>query len=271
MYTQHWGLTKSPFTGPARGSLFYATSGQSEAIARLDYVTKNGRRCAVLAGDDGLGKSSVFEHLAEREARRGNVAISMSLLGMDESEFVVTLAEKLGEPTKSSTSSAILWRAIFDRLTVNQFRQKSTILMLDDAQDASTEVITALGRLSQWNPAHETKVTILLSTTPESMPRLGKRLLDLCDLKIQLRPWKLEDTIGYVRSSIEHMGGAPTVFDNQALETLHTLSEGSPRNLRRLAELALVAGAAQRAKQIGAATVRAVDAELRMPYPTAAA
>lgn len=271
MYTQHWGLSKSPFTGHARGPLFHQSSGQREVLARVDYLIENGRRVGIFTGEDGFGKSTILEHLAKKVTRQGNVAISLNLLGVSESEFVVSLAQQLGFHAADTMPVSALWRGIFDRLVTNQYQQRATILLLDDVQDAHPDVLRAIGRISQWNPAHHTRVTILMATTPAGVARIGRRLLDLCDLRIELRPWTLEDTIGYVRSVVATVGGAPTIFDNGSLESLHQRSRGNPRLLRQLAELALVAGSAQQSKQIDADMVAVVDQELRMTFPSAAA
>jgi len=271
MYTRHWGLSKSPFTGPARGSLFHQSSGQREVLARMEYLIDNGRRVGIFTGEDGFGKSTVLEHLAGKVNRAGNVAVSLNLLGMGEREFIVSLAEQLGFNAADTMPVSALWRGIFDQLVTNQYQQRATVLLLDDVQEARPEVLTAIGRLSQWNPAHNTRVTILLATTPAGVPRIGRRLLDLCDLRIELRKWTLDDTIGYVRGVVSAVGGSPTIFGNVALDALHQRSKGSPRLLRQLAELALLAGSAQQVTQIDADLVATVDQELRMTFPSVAA
>ena len=144
-------------------------------------------------------------------------------------------------------------------------------MLFDDAHEASSEVVTAITRLSQWNPGQNTRFTIFGSASAVGVFRLGQRLLDLCDLRIEVRPWSEEDTIGYVRGALEAVGGAPTIFTNRSLETLHEVAGGQPRRIRQVAELALVAAAGQRLDSIGPDTVHAVDQNLRMSYMSAVA
>ncbi len=271
MYTEHWGLSKSPFTGPSAGSSFHPNAGQSEAIARIEYLIENHRRIGLLVGETGFGKTTLFNHIATQASRGGGVSITISLLGLDKEQFVVSLAEQLGDYTLANATPAIQWRGIYDQLTTNEYQQRSTVLLLDDAQEANREVITVIERLSQWNPAHNTRVTILLASTPGGIPMIGRRLLEQCELRISLQAWSLQDTINHVRKAIAQTGAASSIFDDDALQLLHERSAGNPRRLRQLAELALVASAGQGMKRIGEELLRAVDTELRMPIPPAAA
>jgi type II secretory pathway predicted ATPase ExeA len=55
------------------------------------------------------------------------------------------------------------------------------------------------------------------------------------------------------------------VFEDDALEALHELSAGVPRRVVRLANLALLAGAAAEMDLIDVTTVHAAHDELRWP------
>ncbi|HEY1065084.1 MAG TPA: hypothetical protein VGE52_03210, partial [Pirellulales bacterium] len=65
------------------------------------------------------------------------------------------------------------------------------------------------------------------------------------ELRIELEPFSEEDTFAYVRERLTQAGRADRLFSNAALSRLHELSAGSVRMINDLAELALVAAAAQ--------------------------
>ena len=54
----------------------------------------------------------------------------------------------------------------------------------------------------------------------------------------------MEDTVGYVQTALVDAGRFEPLFDERALARLHELSEGVPRRVARLADGALLAGAA---------------------------
>jgi general secretion pathway protein A len=77
-----------------------------------------------------------------------------------------------------------------------------------------------------------------------------------------LLPWELADSIGYVQTALVEAGRFEPLFDEDALALLHELSGGVPRRLMRVADFALLAGAAAGAEKIDRGTVAAAQEEL---------
>ena len=101
-----------------------------------------------------------------------------------------------------------------------------------------------------------------LAVDPGRIDRLGARLIDLVELRIDLPAWELADTADYVASEIKRAGGDEALFSDQALVRLHELTRGVPRRVNQLADLALLAGAGKQLTQIDAETVTTVHDEL---------
>jgi len=88
------------------------------------------------------------------------------------------------------------------------------------------------------------------------------------DLRIELGPWTAEDTIGYIQTALVEAGRMEPVFDDRALETLHELAAGVPRQVARLADYALLAGALAEVEMIEPAIVDAAYDEVAWPVAT---
>ena len=263
MYNQHWGLKQSPFGGSDRA--FYDSAAQEEALARIDYLISQNRRLGILTGRDGVGKTTLLNHVAYEAKRRRSPSTCINALGMDQQEFVMNVAQSLGAIHHLENSPAVVWRKLFDRFQTNRFQHLDTLIVVDDAHEAESEVLNAIVRFVQWYPAAKSRVTVLLSANTDRVELLGTRLLQLSDLNIELEPWDQEDTIGYIRFALEQAGAERELFDVRAVEEIQRLSEGVPRRVVQLAELALVAGAGQELDRIDADTISAVDDELRVP------
>ncbi len=158
-----------------------------------------------------------------------------------------------------------LWRTVVDRLAENRYQQLPTILLLDDADEMSPEIVPHIIRLLRQDPTAQSSLTVVLAADPRRVKRLGRRMLELCELRIELESWEPDDTRQYLRQSLTAAGTDRAVFDSAAASRLHELSHGVPRQVSYLAELALVAGAGQHLSQIDQATVDAVYEELRLP------
>jgi general secretion pathway protein A len=113
--------------------------------------------------------------------------------------------------------------------------------------------------------------TIVLTAEPGQAARWSPALRELVDLRIDLPPWAVEDTVGYVQTALVDAGRFEPLFEEQALARLHGLAEGVPRRVARLADGALLAGAAAGLSMIDEAVVESVDEELAWPQAAEAA
>jgi general secretion pathway protein A len=103
---------------------------------------------------------------------------------------------------------------------------------------------------------------LVLAGHRERMSRIGRGLLELAELRIDIDPWEAGDTAGYVRHALEQAGCQTELFTASALERLHEIAQGVPRRVSQLADLALLAGAGQNLPQIDANVVDSVYHEL---------
>jgi type II secretory pathway predicted ATPase ExeA len=112
--------------------------------------------------------------------------------------------------------------------------------------------------------------TIVLAAEPNQAARWNETLRELVDLRIDLGPWSKQDTTGYVQSALVESGRFDPVFDTDGLAAIYELTGGVPRQVVRLADFALLAGAAAEVDMIDAATVHAAYRELSWPTLEAA-
>jgi general secretion pathway protein A len=155
-----------------------------------------------------------------------------------------------------------LWRALADRLAENRYQQIPTIVLLDDADAASPDVLDQAVRWTQLDASPGPGVTLIAAADPRRVGRLGSRLLELAELRVDLDPWEPQETSAYVRGALAAAGGSGDEFQEEALARLHELTGGVPRQVQQLGDLALVAGAGRRLRQIDAETVSTACYEL---------
>jgi type II secretory pathway predicted ATPase ExeA len=268
MYESHWELAESPFRSSLDPKYFFASPSHEEALARLHFLVENRRRLGLLLGGRGSGKSLVLQVLSDQLRQQGRHAALLDLVGCDENEFLWSLACRLGMNPPVSAPRVALWRQVTDRLREHRYQQLSTVILLDDADGGSGQVLAQVLRLLQADPSTAARLTIVLASDPRRQERLGERLLDLTDLRIELEPWTPDETAQYLQSSISKAGGASPLFEAPAAARLHDLTGGVPRRVNRLAELSMLAGAGRRVPSINEDVVESVHNELNMA-PTA--
>ena len=268
MHATRWGLETHPFAGH-RDPVFFAGLPQQEALARLRFLVHNGRRLGLIAGQPGGGKSLLLQ-LFDEQARAENWAVTrLNLLGLSLREFHWQLAVGLRAAPRSGEEVSRLARRWHDRLQQNRLEATPTILLLDDADQAGADLVTQLVRLVQLPAAEVGQLTLVLATNAIETHRLGRRLLDLVDLRVELEPWDESDTIGYLQEALVAAGAQHPIFTEAALADVHRFSRGIPRQVNRLADFALVVGSANEVEVIDPATVAEAHATLtaRQPSP----
>jgi general secretion pathway protein A len=262
MYQAHWGLRESPFRGLLDPKFFYQSPTHEEALARLQFLVHERRRLGLLIGPSGSGKSLLLEVFAAQLRRSARPVAKLSLLGVEPAEMLWSLAADWGLSLDPTQSLATLWRAVTDRLTEYRYQQIDAVVLLDDADQAERQVLRHVTRLAHFDPSPETRLTLVLAGRNEGMSRLGERLLDLAELRIDVEPWEPADTEEFLNTLLAQAGRQSPVFDEPAVARLHELSHGIPRRVSQLADLALLAGAGQQLQQIDAAVVEEVYQEL---------
>jgi general secretion pathway protein A len=188
---------------------------------------------------------------------------TVNLLGLELREFLWSVAAGLGVNPRVADETFSLWRRISDRIAENGCQQLSTVLLLDDADEASHEVLLHVLRLVK---AHPDSLTVILALEPSRIMRLGGDLLQLSQLRMHLDAWEECDVQDYLRSRLLEAGGAAETFSEAAIGRLHELTGGVPRWVRQLAELALLATAARNQEWVDAETIETAYRELSAAY-----
>jgi general secretion pathway protein A len=262
MYQTHWGLAESPFRSRVDQAAFYESPTHEEALARLDFLVRQHHRLGLLVGSGGGGKSLVLEVFAGQLRREGFPTAKTNAIGLGPVEFLAEAAVGLGLNPDSRLSIAGLWRLLNDRISELRYQCMETVLLVDDADCASREVLTQVMRLVKSDPLPDSRLTMVLAGRPERMGRLGTTLLELAELRIDLEAWEPADTAQFIETTLRKAGRSQPVFAGPALERLHELSDGIPRRVSQLADLALVAGAGRKLDTIDADTVDSACREL---------
>jgi general secretion pathway protein A len=262
MYHIGWGLRETPFRARLDPRFFYKSPIHDEALARLHFLVDDRRRVGVLMGQTGSGKSLLLNVFAAEMRDLGRPTVTIGLLGVDQAGLLWQLATDLGVAPERDAQTAVLWQAIGDRLTEYRYQQLSTVVLLDDADRAKPDAIALVARLAQYDLSPEARLTIVLAGRQQTMGRLGRTLLELAELRIDLEPWEPADTDRFLRESLSRAGCQKRVFDDSAVERLHELGSGVPRRISHLADLSLLAGAAENLTTIDAETVESVYEEL---------
>lgn len=262
MYLAYWGLSQSPFRGSLDPRYFHQGPAQDEALARLHFLVEQHRTLGLLLGGPGSGKSLLLQVFARELGVVNRQAAIVSLVGIGRREFMWLLGGQLGIETLSSAGEFALGRALDDHIIANRYQRIATILLLDDVDEAGRDVLDEIARLAQLNQANDSRLTIILAAREPQLQKLGARILELAELRVDLEGWDQDDTAAFVKKSLAQAGRSTPIFNESALHRLHELTGGVPRRIKQLADLALLGGAGANLAHIESDLIDSVFYEL---------
>ena len=252
----------SPLGSHLEGGHFYQSPTHEEALARLHFLVDQGRRLGLLMGERGSGKSLVLELFARQLRDSSRPVAKLSLLGVDRGEFLWTLATRLGMNPDPGLAPAWFWRMISDRIAEHRYQDLPTVVLLDDADRAGRDVLVQVTRLAKHGLECDLPLTLVLSGQTARMGRVGPDLLEMAQLRIDLEPWDLSDTEGYLKASETELGRPAPSFAGPAVARLHELAHGIPRRVAQMADLVRWAALGSNVQSIGPETVDSACQEL---------
>jgi type II secretory pathway predicted ATPase ExeA len=263
MYAQYWGLSDTPFANLVDGRWFYESPVHEEALARLLFLVEHNRRCGVLFGPAGTGKSVLFDVLAHHVRRSQRHLAKIDLLGRSGAEMLWDLNAELGLAPALSASSATLWRSLQDHFQGNQAAQIQTIVLLDHLERADADCWSYLERLVHFQCHADQWTTLIIALRAESLPQFSHRLAEISDLRIELPALDRQMSQQYVETLLEKAGASGPIFEQSALDRLFEYSQGVPRELNRLCDLSLLAAMADGDQSVGDRMVNSAAEDLR--------
>ena len=265
--TSTYSWNEAPFSTKLDPRRFFAGTAQEEALSRIQFLVQNRRRLGLLLAPFGCGKSMLLDVAARQLRQQNRHVVLTTLMGMENDEFLWKLAAGLGANPRIDANLRQLWRQIDDLILADRYQRIATVLLFDDVDEAETSVLTSLARLAEYDANDDSRLTLLLSCDIGRSDLLGRRLQELCDLRIEMDPWDPEETRDFVRFSLAGGGCNEDLFSTAAIQRLYELTQGIPRRVQQLAQLALIAATAQDLAEVNEDTLEAVQQELSARHP----
>jgi general secretion pathway protein A len=267
MYTSFFGLQEKPFAITPDPRYLYLSERHAEALAHLMYGINEAGGFIQLTGEVGTGKTTVIRSLLEQLPGHADVALILNPR-VTPAEFLLTICEELHihVPESGRGSTKTLMDLIGRQLLDTHARGRRVVLIVDEAQNLSTETLEQVRLLTNLETATTKLLQIILIGQPEL-----RALLDQPDLRqlaqritgrYHLNPLSADETAGYVKHRMRVAGATAEVFTPSALREIHRLSGGIPRVINVICDRALLGAFTQEDHRAGAALVRQAASEV---------
>jgi general secretion pathway protein A len=245
MYLDYYGLTEPPFDITPNPRFLFYSAKHREAFNHLLYGIRERKGFVQLTGEVGAGKTTLCRAMLEHLEGHYATALILNPL-MSANELMKAIALEYGLPVHG-----------LDRLetlgVINQFllqqveRGQDTVLIIDEAQDLTEELLEQVRLLSNLEMDDRKLLQIVLLGQPELRDRLNsprlRQLRQRITVRFHLPPLSRFEVTQYIQHRLHVSGanGAPR-FTRPAVWRLCRYSQGIPRLVNAVCDKALLAG-----------------------------
>jgi type II secretory pathway predicted ATPase ExeA len=294
MYESFFEFSARPFASAPLAKRFFPATAIEAARQTLARCIERSEGVGLLIGPAGTGKTLLCHVLAEQFGNSFDVALlaggqlctrrallqailfelGLPYRGMEESDLRLSLVDRLSPRSISASHSTA-----FDTFSTSAVAEASPnataglLLIVDEAHILPIRLLEELRLITNVVHSGQPKVRLVLSGGPQLEERFASPKLEAFNQRVAARCYlealDRQQTIDYVRHQIQAVGGDPnSIFTADALEAIHSASDGVARLVNQLCDHALLLAYAGGARQLLAAGIEEAWADLQqLPTP----
>jgi general secretion pathway protein A len=244
MYTDYFGLTEEPFSIAANPRFLYMSARHREALAHLVYGIRSDSGFVLLTGEVGTGKTTVCRCLLGQLPENTDVAFILNPR-VSVNELLNSICDELGiayPPRAFSVKTFV--DAINRHLLERHADGRNTVVIIDEAQNLSVDVLEQLRLLTNLETNERKLMRIILIGQPEleallSRPEL-RQVQQRITARYHLKPLHRSEIGAYVVHRLAVAGRREPVFSAHVLNKLYRKTRGIPRLINVVCDRAML-------------------------------
>jgi general secretion pathway protein A len=273
MYCAYYGLARRPFEMTPDPAFLYLGETHREGLATLVYGVQSGKGFVLLTGEVGTGKTTLLHALlGQLEADTASAFLFNPRL--EPLDFFRVLLDEYGIEAECRTKAEYL-------LALNEFlierlgKNLRTVLIIDEAQTLSPEMLEEVRLLSNLETPTSKLLQIVLVGQPELVDLLARpelrQLRQRIVLRHHLRPFDERESDAYIDERLALAGyTGKGIFNRGARREIHAVTGGIPRLVNVVCDGALLLGYSRQLAVLDAPAIREVAADLALASAPAA-
>lgn len=256
MYERFFNLKETPFSIAPNPHYLYMSRQHHEALAHLIYGVGRDGGFVLLTGEVGTGKTTVCRCFLEQIPADTDVAFVLNPK-LEVEELLATICDELSIPYIDDSVSI---KDYVDCINIFLLRQhangRHTVLIIDEAQNLSADVLEQLRLLTNLETHEKKLLQIVLLGQPElqemfRQPEL-RQLSQRVTARFHLNAMHAEEVGPYVYHRLAVAGASEprSMFPANVIARLHDISKGIPRVINLVCDRALLGAYARETRVV---------------------
>jgi general secretion pathway protein A len=232
MYKNFFGFKERPFQLVPNPAYLFLSKGHEEALAHLTYAVSQGDGFVEITGEVGTGKTTLCRVFLENLGKDTEAAYIFNPR-LDSVQLLKAINDEFDIPSKADNTKDLI-DTLNGFLMEKKAEGKKVLLLIDEAQNLSMEILEQLRLLSNLETSTSKLLQIILVGQPElgqmldshELRQLGQRITLSCHLS----PLDFNETRDYIQHRIQIASRKPGVkLTLGAYYAIHRFSGGIPR------------------------------------------
>ncbi|RZA32037.1 MAG: peptidoglycan-binding protein [Lysobacteraceae bacterium] len=276
MYNHYFHLKGAPFSIAPDPRYLFMSERHREALAHLLYGVGSGGGFVLLTGEIGAGKTTVCRCFIEQIPENCRLAyIFNPRLSVEELLLSVCDEFRIELPPAGTPLGLKGYVDAINRYLLEAHAQGlNNVLVIDEAQNLSAEVLEQLRLLTNLETSERKLLQIILIGQPELRTLLARPELEQLAQRViaryHLGPLSEAETGAYVAHRMAVAGASGTPFPLALTPIIHALTHGVPRRINLLCDRALLGAYVENSPQVTRQILKKAAAEVFAGEPPSA-
>jgi general secretion pathway protein A len=253
MYTQYFSLKQAPFSIAPDPRYLFMSERHREALAHLLYGVGSGGGFVLLTGEIGAGKTTVCRCFIEQVPADCALGYIFNPK-LNALELLQSVCDEFHLEAQHSDSIKHYVDTINDYLLASHAQGKHNVLVIDEAQNLSAEVLEQLRLLTNLETNERKLLQVILIGQPELRTMLARPELEQLAQRViaryHLGPLSAPETASYIAHRMAVAGASSTPFPRRLLARVHALTRGVPRRINLLCDRALLGAYVENEREV---------------------
>lgn len=249
MYTAYFGLKENPFSISPDPRYLYMSEQHREALAHLVYGINTDGGFVMLTGEVGTGKTTVCRCLLDQISDNIDLAFILNPK-MTVEELLASICDELRIQYPQDNSSIKVFIDNINKYLLDAHaRGRKTVLIIEEAQNLSTDVLEQIRLLTNLETNQQKLLQIIMLGQTELRYKLShpelRQLSQRITARYHLGPIDRQEVSEYVNHRLSVAGVNRKLFTDPTIKSLYRRSRGIPRLINLICDRALLGAYAQ--------------------------